>query len=122
LISSPGCSTTPAQVTLARWCCSASPGVGKSALLEEAVGRSQGFQLLRTQGLESEAPLAFAALHRLLTPVQDLVATCPSRRPERLRVALGLDSGPAVEPFLVAVATLSILRGCRERTGAVHRR
>jgi predicted ATPase len=90
------------------------PGVGKSALLEEAVGRSQGFQLLRTQGLESEAPLAFAALHRLLSPVQDLVAALPVPQARALRVALGLDSGAAVEPFLVAVATLSILSEAAE--------
>ena len=46
------------------------PGVGKSALLEDLVASTGGdVRVLRTQGLESEAPLAFAALHRLLRPV-----------------------------------------------------
>ena len=45
------------------------PGVGKSALLEDLVGDAGEALVLRTQGLEVEAPLAFAALHRLLRPV-----------------------------------------------------
>ena len=52
-------------------------GVGKSALLDEVIERRDGFRLLRTLGLESEAPLAFAALRRLLHPVQDLIVTDP---------------------------------------------
>ena len=40
------------------------PGVGKSALLDELLGGAGGATVLRTQGLEVEAPLAFAALHR----------------------------------------------------------
>jgi DNA-binding CsgD family transcriptional regulator len=90
------------------------PGMGKSALLDEVIDRSEGFRLLRTQGLESEAPLAFAALHRLLHPVRDLVATLPAPQASALRVALGVNSGPTVEPFLVAVATLSILAEAAE--------
>jgi DNA-binding CsgD family transcriptional regulator len=91
------------------------PGLGKSALLDEVSDRSAGFRLLATQGLESEAPLAFAALHRLLRPVQDLIALLPAPQAHALRVAFGVDSGSPVEPFLVAVATLSILAEAAER-------
>src|SRR4051812_33877148 len=46
------------------------PGVGKSALLEDLAATAPGdVQVLRAQGVESEAPLPFAALHRLLRPV-----------------------------------------------------
>jgi len=45
------------------------PGVGKSALLADALADASGVQVLRIQGMESESPLAFAALHRLLRPV-----------------------------------------------------
>jgi hypothetical protein len=46
------------------------PGVGKSALLEDLVANAgNDVRVLRTQGVESEAPPAFAALHRLLRPV-----------------------------------------------------
>jgi DNA-binding NarL/FixJ family response regulator len=38
------------------------PGVGKSALLDDAVARAEGLRVLRTQGVEPESPLAFAAL------------------------------------------------------------
>ncbi len=45
------------------------PGVGKSALLADAVAPllvDPSVTVLRTQGIESEAPLPFAALQRLL--------------------------------------------------------
>ena len=38
------------------------PGVGKTALLADLVERAEGMQVLRTQGIESESPLPFAAL------------------------------------------------------------
>lgn len=42
------------------------PGVGKSALLDDLVANAgSDVCILRTQGVESEAPLAFAALQRL---------------------------------------------------------
>ena len=37
------------------------PGVGKSVLLADAAARAGDARVLRTQGIESEAPLAFAA-------------------------------------------------------------
>ena len=90
------------------------PGVGKSALVAELAASAQGFRVLRTQGLESEAPLAFAALHRLLRPVHDVVASLPAPQAHALRVAFGEDSGSAIEPFLVALATLSALTEAAE--------
>jgi len=54
------------------------PGVGKSALLADAVARAEGMTVLRTQGVESESPLAFAALQRLLRPVMRCVDRLPA--------------------------------------------
>ena len=45
------------------------PGVGKSALLADLTRDTADLVVVRTQGVESEAPLPFAALHRLLRPV-----------------------------------------------------
>ena len=66
-----------------------------------------------TQGLESESPLAFAALHRLLRPVLDLLERLPEPQTRALGVAFSQEAG-TVEPFLVAVATLSMLTEAAE--------
>jgi len=77
------------------------PGVGKSALLEDVVGLAGEALVLRTQGLEVEAPLAFAALHRLLLPLARLRDQLPGPQARALGVAFGEEDGPQVEPFLV---------------------
>ncbi|HEX6886766.1 MAG TPA: AAA family ATPase, partial [Candidatus Nanopelagicales bacterium] len=87
------------------------PGVGKTALLLDLVAAQQsagGARVLRTAGVESESPMPFAALHRLLRPIADL-DLLPPPQARALRVAFGLEDGPTVEPFLVGVATLSAL-------------
>lgn len=80
------------------------PGVGKTALLDELVSATRAATVLRTQGLEVEAPPAFAALHRLLRPVMQRRDQLPAPRHGRLRVAFGEEDGPSVEPFLVGIA------------------
>jgi DNA-binding CsgD family transcriptional regulator len=96
------------------------PGVGKSALLDALVAAlavdAREATVLTTQGLEVEAPLAFAALHRLLRPLQRLRDGLPAPQARALRVAFGEDDGPGVEPFLVGVATLSLLTAAAEES------
>ncbi|HST66347.1 MAG TPA: AAA family ATPase [Mycobacteriales bacterium] len=89
-------------------------GVGKSALLEDLLAGAAGVQVLRTQALESESPLAFAALHQLLRPLLRLLDRIPAPQARALQVAFGQAEGPAVEPFLVALATLSMLTEAAE--------
>ena len=43
---------------------SGEPGVGKTALVESAVGSASGFRVIRAVGLESEMELPFAALQQ----------------------------------------------------------
>jgi DNA-binding CsgD family transcriptional regulator len=64
--------------------------------------------VLRTAGVESESPLPYAALYRLLRPVTEL-DRLPPPQARALRIAFGLEEGPSLEPFLVGVATLSVL-------------
>ena len=90
------------------------PGVGKTALLDELVRDAREATVLRTQGLEAEGPLAFAALHRLLRPLNRLRDSLPAPQARALRVAFGEEDGPSVEPFLVGVATLSLLTTAAE--------
>jgi DNA-binding CsgD family transcriptional regulator len=85
------------------------PGVGKSALLQDARAAAAGMRVLSTQGLESEAPLAFAGLHQLLRPVLSLLERLPAPQARALRVAFGQQDGPTEDPFLVALATLTML-------------
>jgi hypothetical protein len=92
------------------------PGVGKSSLLDAMVAESGAATVLRTEGLEVEAPLAFAALHRLLRPLTRLREHLPAPQARALRVAFGEEDGPSVEPFLVGVATLSLLAAAAEES------
>ncbi len=99
------------------------PGAGKSALLDYLVANAgTDVCILRTQGVESEAPLAFAALHRLLRPVIGLLDRLPAPQARCLRIAFGLESEPQpggrdtvnLQPFLVALGTLSMLTEAAE--------
>jgi predicted ATPase len=90
------------------------PGVGKSALLWDASSRAAGTQVLWTQGIESESPLAFAALHRLLRPVLPYLDRLPAPQARALRGAFGEQEGSAVDRFVVFVATLSLLSEAAE--------
>lgn len=94
------------------------PGVGKSALLRDLVLAQEdspegSARVLRTAGVQSESPLPYAALHRLLRCIPDLYRLPPPQA-RALRVAFGLEEGPAAEPFLVGVATLSVLTDAAE--------
>jgi DNA-binding CsgD family transcriptional regulator len=97
------------------------PGVGKSALLDDLVATAgEDVLVLRAQGVESEAPLPFAALHRLLRPVLGFLDGLPAPQARALRAAFGqaddADHSAAVEPFLAALATLSLLAEAAEET------
>ena len=85
------------------------PGIGKSALLREAREQAVDMQVLEGFGIESEAQLAFAGLHQLLRPVLDHAPNLPGPQAAALRSALGLDAGGAATPFLVYLATLTLL-------------
>ena len=94
------------------------PGSGKSALLDDLVVGAEGMTVLRTQGIESEAPLAFAALQRLLRPLLPLVDQLPAPQARALRVALGEElgenAGAASDRFLVFLGVLSLLAEAAE--------
>ena len=63
-------------------------GTGKSTLLRDALGAASGMTVLRTSGVESESPLAFAALQRLLWPLRSRIDALPApqRQPCSSRV------------------------------------
>jgi hypothetical protein len=85
------------------------PGIGKTALLEVAGERATGMRVLRTAGVEPEADLGYATLHRLLLPVLEGVQRLPEPQARGLGVVFGQATGPPPDRFLVALATLSLL-------------
>lgn len=94
-----------------------SPGVGKSTLLDTAAvdAQADGFAVLRTSGIESESPLAFAALQRLLRPVLRLADRLPAPQARALSQAFAVEEGE-VDRFVVFLAALSLLAEAAEGT------
>jgi DNA-binding CsgD family transcriptional regulator len=93
------------------------PGIGKTALLDEALKSTPSVHVIRISGVESEAEIAHGALHGVWS---HLSADSFSRLPEPQRAAactaFGLEVGPAPNPFLVGLAMLNSLADLAEQT------
>jgi DNA-binding CsgD family transcriptional regulator len=85
------------------------PGVGKTALLEDALAAAEGFRVVRTSGVEGETELDYAGVQRLCSPILDLVERLPTPQSDALKVAFGLSAGHAPSSFLVGLAVLGLL-------------
>ena len=86
-------------------------GIGKSSLLAEAVNSATatGVRVLRATGVRTEAHLPFAGLHQLLRPLLGGLAALPPPQRSALGAAFGLSDGPGQDPFLISLATLTLL-------------
>jgi AAA ATPase domain len=85
-------------------------GIGKSALVDDAVQRAApSTRILRTVGTSPETGLGMAGLYQLLQPLLPLAHLIPGPRQEALRVAFGIVAGAPPEPFAVAMAALDLL-------------
>ena len=84
-------------------------GVGKTALLEYAVGAAREFRIVRTSRIEAEMELPFAAVQQLCSPFLELREWLPQPQHQALEVAVGLRTGPAPDRFLVGLAVLGLL-------------
>jgi DNA-binding CsgD family transcriptional regulator len=93
------------------------PGIGKSELLAHAVRAAGDLPVLCATGLEPESDLAFAGLHQLLRPVLDRLDSLPGPQAEAVRRAFGLADGPISNPFLISLATLTLLADVAEGRG-----
>jgi DNA-binding CsgD family transcriptional regulator len=87
------------------------PGIGKTALLEEARGLAAeaDVRILATAGVQSEASLAFAGLHQLLRPVLDKASDLPAPQRRALHAAFGTADEDGPDPFMIGLAALSLL-------------
>ncbi len=86
-------------------------GVGKTALLDEmvAAATASGMRTVRLTGVEAEAQLRYAGLHRFLLPFADQLERLPVPQRDALRSTFGLVAGPPANRFLVALGVLTLL-------------
>jgi predicted ATPase len=91
------------------------PGIGKTALLEDARDRASDMHVLAARGVESEAELPFAGLHQLLRPALHLAERLPAPQAGALQGALGLAERSGDDRFLISLAVLTLLAELAER-------
>jgi DNA-binding CsgD family transcriptional regulator len=84
-------------------------GIGKTVLLEWAVGRAGDMRVARVAGVQAEMGLGFAGLHQLLMPFLSGVDGLPGPQRQALGSAFGLVAGPPPDRFLVGLAALTLL-------------
>ncbi len=84
-------------------------GIGKTALLDVLDEAATGCRVARAAGVESEMELPFAALHQLCGPHLDRLGELPEPQRQALGTAFRLLSGAAPDPFVVGLATLTLL-------------
>jgi DNA-binding CsgD family transcriptional regulator len=84
-------------------------GTGKTMLLEYAIDSAPDLRVTSVVGVESEISLEFAALHQLLVPFRSLLPALPAPQRDAMKIAFGLEAGPAPDLFLVGLATLTLL-------------
>ena len=86
-------------------------GLGKSRLLQSVVAAAtqRRMRVLTLSGVRLEAGFPFAGLHRLVQPFLDQLGELPERQRDAVRAAFGLTGVTRPEPFLIALAVLSLL-------------
>src|SRR5258708_37652970 len=90
------------------------PGIGKTAILEYAIGQAASMRVLSARGVEFEADVPFSGLHELLHPTLGLLDRLPPIHASALRSSLGL--GPRIEAdrLIVGAAVLGLISAYAE--------
>jgi len=94
-------------------------GIGKSSLVREAVRALDDHQLVLIDGVETEVELPYAALHRALAPYLPMVAALPAPQRVALQIIFGQRTGAAPDPFLVGLATLTLIADVAQASALV---
>ena len=90
-------------------------GIGKTTLVDLALGADETMTVLTVTGTEAESDLAFAGLFGLVRPILDCLGELPATHASALEGALGL--APSAEPdrLLVSGALFGLLAAASER-------
>ncbi|MEU9993388.1 ATP-binding protein [Streptomyces sp. NPDC048045] len=91
-------------------------GIGKSMLIDTAVGMLDGFEVLRAAGAEFEQDLLYAVLHQLCAPVLEHRLKLPAVQRAALEAVFGLEARISADSLTVNPADLGLLNeAARER-------
>jgi len=93
-------------------------GAGKSALLDYVFERAadrHDWHVATAVGVESEMELAHSGIHQLCAPLLDGLDRLPEPQSAALATVFGRETGPPPDPFLVALATLTLLAEVSDR-------
>lgn len=91
------------------------PGIGKSALLDDAVDAAAGMTVLRVRGVESESELPYAGLAELMRPALGYCRGLPVPQVAALEAAFALGPPVATDRFTAYVGALSLLAAAADR-------
>src|SRR4051794_8939849 len=84
------------------------PGIGKSALLEDA-RENAGGPVLSTVGMEGEAGIAYVNLADVFRPCLKMLDAVPQRQADALASAFAIGPSRPADRFTVSAATLNLL-------------
>src|SRR5258705_1467575 len=84
-------------------------GIGKTALITDAIAGASDFRALHISGAETEMELPYAGVQQVCAPLLGFVDRLPGPQATALRVALGLAEGDAPDRLLVGLAVLTLV-------------
>jgi DNA-binding CsgD family transcriptional regulator len=85
------------------------PGIGKTALLDEALRQAKGFRTIHITGAESEMELPYAGLQQVCGRLTKFFDQLPDLQKKALSVALGIVEGDLPDRLMVGLALLTLL-------------
>ena len=94
-------------------------GIGKTALLAEAVAAADDLAVVQVVGIESEMALGYAALHQVLHRFASGIDELPGPQARALRAVFGTVDDTTPDRFLIGLAALSLLSNAAMDRGVV---
>ena len=84
-------------------------GIGKTALIDDAIASASDLRVERAVGVEAAMELAFAGLQQLCGQMLDRLDHLPEQQRDALRTIFGMTAGPPPDRLLVGLAVLGLL-------------